>query len=149
MKLIVKNKKAYFDYDIIKTYEAWIELKWYEVKSIRLKQVNLKWSYVVYRNWELFIKSMYIWIWKSIPNKSNIEPDRERKVFLQKKVIDFLGSKLKEKWFSVLPFKLYFKQNLIKMEVWLARWRKKYEKKQILKERTLDMEANKAMKQYL
>ncbi len=145
---ITKNKKAYFDYDIIETWEAWVELKWYEVKSVRLWHVNLKWSFLSIINGELFVKNMHVTPWKTLPNKQAIESNRERKIFLHKKTISYLSVKSKEAWFSIIPLELYFSWSLIKMRVWLVKWRKAYEKKQILKERSMEKEAKIAMKKY-
>jgi len=147
--LITKNKKAYFDYEIIDNWEAWIELKWYETKSVRQGHVNLKWSYIVVVNNELYIKWMHVSALKSLPNKSSIETERERKVFLKRKTINYLIWKQKESGFSLIPLELYFVWSLIKLRVWLAKWRKSYQKKQLLKERTMDKEAKIAMKKYL
>ncbi len=147
--LITKNKKAYFDYEIIKTFEAWIELKWYEVKSIRAWQVNLKWSYVSCINGELYIKQMHISAWKALANRENIDVFRDRKIFLHKKDIVYLCQKLKESGFSIVPLELYFKGSLIKVKVWLVKWRKAYQKKQVLKERAMDKQAKIAMKKFI
>ncbi len=148
-KLIQKNKKAYFDYDIIDSWEAWIELKWYEVKSIRNWYINLKWSYIIAISGELYLKWAHISAWKALANKSSIETDMIRKIFLHKKTINFLLAKLKERGFSIIPLEVYFKQNLIKLKIWLAKWKKAYQKKQILKERTMDKEAKIMMKKFI
>jgi len=148
-KLIVKNKKAYFDYEIIDTWEAGIELKWYETKSIRHWHVNLKWAYIVWIWNELYIKWMNITVWKALPKNNSIESDRIRKIFLHKKTINFLLWKIKEKWFSIIPLELYFKWSLIKLKVWLAKGKKAYQKKQILKERAMDKQAKIMMKKFL
>ena len=148
-KLITKNKKAYFDYEIVETWEAWIELKWYETKSIRAGYVNLKWAFLVFQNKELFIKNMMVSAWKTLPNRETIDVFRQRKIFLHKKTISYLSIKVKEAWFSIIPLELYFSWSLIKLRVWLAKWRKSYEKKQVLKERTMEKEAKIAMKKFL
>jgi len=148
-KLIVKNKKAYFDYEIIDTWEAGIELKWYETKSVRYWHVNLKWAYIVWIWNELFVKWMNISVWKALPKNNSIESDRIRKIFLHKKTINFLLWKIKEKWFSIIPLELYFKWSLIKLKVWLAKGKKAYQKKQILKERAMDKQAKIMMKKFL
>lgn len=148
MKTITKNKKAFFDYEILERQEAWIELKWHEVKSIRSWNVNLKGSYIVSRNGELFVKSMHISTWKSLVNRDSIEGDRERKLFLPKKKIIFYTSKIKEPWFSLTPLELYFQGSLIKVSVGLVRWKKQHQKKQLLKERTLDKEAKIYLKKH-
>ncbi len=146
---IVKNKKAYFDYEIINTYEAWIELKWYETKSIRNNFVNLKWAFVISVNWELFIKSMHVSAWKALANKSSIETDRNRKIFLHKKDIVYLIWKSKEPGYSIIPLELYFSWSLIKLRVGLAKWKKAYQKKQALKEKAMDKQAKIAMSKYI
>ncbi len=147
--LVAKNKKAYFDYDIIDSWEAWIELKWYEVKSIRWKQVNLKWSYVIFSWEDIYVKWMHISAYKVLANKKSILVERERKLFLHKKTISFLKQKTKESWFSLIPLEIYFKWNLIKVKIALVKWRKNYQKKQVLKERSMDRDAKMAMKKYL
>ena len=148
MKLITKNKKAYFDYEIIDYFEAWIKLKWHEVKSIRYWNVNLKWNYVIEQNNELYIKDMHISPWKTLLKKDSLNSKIERKVFIHKKDIIKLSSKIKEKWYSLIWLELYFKWSLIKLKLGLVKWKKSFQKKQILKERTLDKEANKLMKKY-
>lgn len=146
---ITKNKKAFFDYEIVDSWEAGIELCGHETKSIRQWHVNLKGSYVVVVAWELFIKNMHISAWKALPNRVSIETDYERKIFLHKKTILFLTGKSREAWCSIIPLELYFKGSLIKLRVGLAKWKKAHQKKQILKERTMDREAKKAMKKFI
>ena len=147
--LISKNKKAYFDYEILVTYEAWIEMKWYETKSVRNWHVNLRGSYIIVVNNELFVKWMHITPWKTLPNRDSIETERLRKIFIHRKDIDYLIWKSKESWFSIIPLELYFSWSLIKLRIWLAKWKKDYEKKQVLKERAMDKEAKIAMKKYI
>lgn len=147
--LITKNKKAYFDYDIIDTWEAWLELKWYETKSVRSGHVNLKWAFIVTINWELYVKSMHITAWKSLSNRDSIETERQRKIFLHKKTITYLSLKSKEGGYSIIPLELYFVWSLIKLRVWLAKWKKAYQKKQVLKERAMDKQAKIAMKKFI
>lgn len=143
---IAKNKKAYFDYEILETHEAGIQLLGHEVKSVRAKHVNLKGSYISIQNNELFLKGMHIWVWKALSNRDSIETMRPRKIFLPKKKIISYGSKLKEGWYTLLALELYFKWSLIKTRVWLAKWKKVHQKRQVLKERTLDREAHKMLK---
>lgn len=147
--LITKNKKAYFDYEILDSWEAWIELFWHEVKSLRNWHVNLKWSYISLLSWTPYIKWMHITPWKTLVNRWSLSWDRDRKIFLHKKTIMQLLSKQKEWWFAIIPLELYFKWSLIKLRVWLCKWRKEYDKKQVLKERSLDKEAKMMMKKFI
>ena len=146
IKTITKNKKAYFDYEILETWEAWIELFWYEVKSIRAWQVNLKWSYISLLSNIPYIKQSHITPWKTLVNRESIAWNRDRKIFLHKKTINYLSWKYKEWWYAIIPLELYFSWSLIKVKVWLCKWRKEYNKKQLLKERTIDKEAKMMMK---
>lgn len=147
--LITKNKKAFFDYEIIDSWEAWIKLKWYETKSVRQKHVNLKWAFLSIINGEIYIKSMHITAWKSLSNREAIETDVERKVFLHKKTINYLQVKSREGWYTIIPTELYFKWSLVKLRVALARGKKAHQKKQVLKERAMDKAAKMALKKYL
>ncbi|PID87585.1 SsrA-binding protein [Candidatus Gracilibacteria bacterium] len=147
-KLVTKNKKAYFDYEILDSWEAGIELRGYETKSIRASNVNLKGSFIVFRNSEAYIKNMHISAWKSLANKESIETERERKIFLKRKTIDYLSSKVKEAGLSVVALELYFSGSLIKLKVGLAKGRKAYQKKQVLKERDMDKRAKIAIASY-
>ena len=143
---LAKNKKAYFDYEILETGEAGIELLGHEVKSVRAKHVNLKGSYISIHNNEMFLKGAHIWVWKALSNRDSVETQRPRKIFLPKKKIISYGSKLKEGGYTILALELYLKGSLIKTRVWLAKWKKQHQKKQLLKERTLDREAHKMLK---
>ena len=106
---ITKNKKAYFNYEILETQEAGIELLGHEMKSIRAKQVHLKGSYISIQNGELWLKQMHIGAWKALSNRTTIDVERPRKVFLPKKKIIYYGSKLKEGGYTLLALELYFK----------------------------------------
>ena len=147
--LITKNKKAYFDYEVIDNWEAGIMLKWYETKSIRQKHVNLKGAYVVVVWNELYVKGMHVAPWKALAHRSSVESDAPRKIFLHKKTITYLQTKSKEAGYSIIPLELYFKGSLIKLRVGLAKWRKAYQKKQVLKERAMDKQAKQAMKKFI
>ncbi|MDC0506149.1 SsrA-binding protein SmpB [Candidatus Gracilibacteria bacterium] len=146
---IVRNKKAYFDYEILSSYEAGIELLGHEVKSIRAKQVNLKGSYISMQSGRPVMKSAHISAYKILPNKDAIPVDRDRKLFLHKKDIEYLKEKSKAGGFTIIPLRLYYKGNLIKLEVGLAKGRQKHQKKQVLKERTMEREAKVRMNNYL
>lgn len=145
---ITRNKKAYFDYEILETVEAGIELLGHEVKSIRSKHINLKGSYISLVGSELFLKQAHIGAWKSLVNRDILDTQRPRKIFLPRKKIIYYGSKLKEGGYTLLALRLYFKGSLIKVEVGLAKGKKQHQKKQTLKERTLDKEAKMMLKKH-
>ncbi len=149
IKEITKNKKAFFDYEIIQTYEAGLKLFWHEVKSIRSGYVNLKWSYISFVGWHALAKGIHITPWKALPNSQSIDGKRDINLFLHKKDIAYLVDRQKVGWFAIIPLELYFKWSLIKLKVALAKWRKEYDKKQVLKERSLDKEAKMYLKKFI
>ena len=144
---LIKNKKAFFDYEILQSYEAGIELLWHEVKSIKSKNANLKWSFVIARNGELFLKSFHISPWLSLPDKK-MDTDRMRKLLLKKKDIEYLSGKMKEGGYTVIVTEIYLKDHLLKARVALGKWKKTYQKKQLLKEKDLRKISDMQMKKY-
>jgi len=148
MKIIIKNKKAFFDYEILETREAGIELFGHEVKSLRAGWGNLKGSYISFVGGALHIKNMHITPWKTLVGRDTIAGSRERKLFLHKKTIQELAGKQKIAGLSIIPLEVYFAGSLVKVKVALCKGRKQYDKKQVLKERTLEKEAQKTLKNF-
>lgn len=144
-KLITKNKKATFDYEILESWEAWLLLKWYEVKALRQGKANLKGSFVSIQGGEAYLTGCHISPISSVA-KSVLDPKPPRKIFLHKKVLSYLAWKIKEPGKTLVPLELYFSWSLAKLKVALVEWRKKHNKKQLLKERSMDREAKIAMK---
>jgi len=130
-KLIVQNKKAYHDYFIEEKYECGIELCGTEVKSVRMGQVNIRDSYASVDNGEVWLKGMHISPYEK-GNIFNRDPLRERKLLMHKYEIRKLIGKLKEQGYSLVPTKLYFKGQHIKVEIGLARGKKSYDKRQAI-----------------
>lgn len=141
MKLITNNKRANFDYFLEKKIEAGIELKGSEVKAIRLGKININEAYVSKRgNNELYLINSLI----GYPNDSNTNNSyfthlekRERRLLLHKKEILSLISKMQEQKLTIIPVKVYFKDQLIKVEIALAKGKKLYDKRQTIKERDI------------
>lgn len=142
---LLTNKKALNDYEVVKEYECSVKLEWYEVKSVREKHFNLKASFVTIRENELFIQKFHISQYKMLTNSTIYDPERERKLFLHKKDISYLHQKTKEKWFTLIPTEVYFKWNLIKVKIALAKWKKQYEKKEALKKRDIEMDIRRSL----
>ena len=123
MKIVSQNKKAYHDFFILDTYEAGIELKGTEIKSVRKGSVNLKDSFIRIKNDEAFIENMHIAPYEQ-GNRFNHEPLRTRKLLLHKKQIKKLQKEVKENGLTIVPTKLYFNTSKLKLEVALARGKK-------------------------
>jgi SsrA-binding protein len=88
---------------------------------------------------------MHVSPWKALPNTSHIEAERERKVYLKRKTIHYLQMKSKESWLSVIPIECYLKGSLIKIRVALCKWKKQYQKKDMLKRKTVEKDIRRAM----
>ena len=145
MKIVSQNKKAYHDFFILDTYEAGIELKGTEIKSVRKGSVNLKDSFIRIKNDEAFIENMHIAPYEQ-GNRFNHEPLRTRKLLLHKKQIKKLQKEVKENGLTIVPTKLYFNTSKLKVEVALARGRKLYDKRQDLKEKDSKRDIERALK---
>lgn len=131
---IANNKKALFDYEIIEEYEAGIELFGWEVRSMREKWAQLKGSHVSIRGGFAKILGMHVSPYK-FAQDADVWVKRERKLFLRKNVMLRLEQKAGEKGMTIIPTRLYFKWNLVKVSVALAKGRKEYDKREIIKKR--------------
>jgi len=144
-KIIAKNRKAFHDFEIIETYEAGISLQGTEVKSLREGRVNLKDSYALIKNSEAFLLNCHINPY-SHGNIQNHDPLRTRKLLLNKKEIDKLLGNTTQQGFTLVPLKIYFKNNKIKVEIGVARGKRQYEKRASIKEKEANREIERHMK---
>jgi len=141
-KVVVKNKKAYFNYNIEDVIEAGIVLIGSEVKSLRSGNANIDEAYVSVHNKDVIINNAHI---ANYPNAHNLpDPRRPRKLLLKKREIDWLRGKVTQKGFTLLPLKIYFKDGkYAKVEIALAKGKKKYDKREIIKKREAEREVKK------
>ena len=132
----INNKKANYDYIIEDTYEAGIVLKGTEIKSIRNGSANFNDAYVIIKNGEAYVINMYIAPYK-YGTHFNKDERRNRKLLLHKDEIKKLETKTKEKSYTIVPLKLYFKNNKAKVLIGLASGKKLYDKRETIKQRDL------------
>jgi SsrA-binding protein len=144
-KLIASNKKAYHDYFVLQKLEAGIGLMGTEVKSLRDRKANLKDSYVIIKGDEAFLFGAHISPY-SHGNIQNHEPERTRKLLLHKREIEKLRVQIVEKGLTIVPLRLYFKGNRVKVEIAVVRGKKLFDKRETEKRREADREAAAAMK---
>ncbi len=143
---IAENKEAKAKYDILETYEAGIALKGSEVKSLRNKgTVSFKDSFVRIQNGEAFLYNLYIAPYKHA-TIDNHDPLRTRKLLLHKREILRLGGKVQEKGLTIIPLKLYWKNNKVKVLIGLAKGKKLHDRRRELKERALKRELEREFK---
>lgn len=136
IKVVANNKKARHDYFIEKTYESGLVLKGTEVKSIRQGRVNLKESYVIVKNGEIFVFGMHVSPYKE-GNIFNEDPLRTRKLLLNRKEIRKISQDIKLEGSTVVPLRLYFKHGRAKLEIALAKGKKLYDKRESQREKDI------------
>jgi len=145
MKVICQNRKAYHDYHIEETFEAGIALSGTEVKSLREGKANIKDSYVIIKDHEVFLLNCHISHY-SHGNIMNHDPMRTRKLLLHRKEINRLWGKTAMRGFTLIPLKIYFKGPVVKVEIALARGKKLFEKRETIKEKDARREIARAIK---
>ena len=133
-KVITVNRQAYHDYTVERTMEAGISLVGTEIKSIREGKVNLRSSYAIIRNSEVWLENAHIAAYEH-GNRYNHEPVRVRKLLLHKREIDQLATKIATKGLTLIPLKLYLKGGKAKIELGLCRGKKLYDKREAITER--------------
>lgn len=133
-RLIVSNRKARHDYQILEVLEAGIVLKGTEVKSLRKRTANLQDSYAIFKNGELWLLGLHISPYEQ-GNINNHDPVRTRKLLIQKKEMRKLFSKISEHGLSLVPLSMYFKGPYAKVELAIARGKKSYDKREAIAKR--------------
>ena len=144
VKLIAKNPVAYHNFNIEDKYEVGIVLAGTEIKSIRKGRVNLKDSYAGFKDGECYIYSMHISPYEH-GNIFNKDPLRDRKLLLNKREIFRLSGLINQKGYTLVPISLYFKNNIVKLELGIGKGKKLYDKREDLKKKDSEMYIKKHM----
>src|SRR6266581_1874269 len=145
IKMITVNRQAYHDYFVERTIEAGISLVGTEIKSIRDGKVNLRGSYAIARNGELWLENTHIAIYEH-GNRYNHEPLRNRKLLLHRREIEQLQAKVATKGLTLIPLKLYLKGGKAKIELGLCRGKKLYDKHKTITERDVKREMERVIR---
>ena len=143
----ILNRKVNFDYEIIDTFEVGIVLTGTEIKSIRLGKANLKDSYAIIKNNEIYLLNMHISKYDQ-GNIFNHEETRTRKLLMHKKEILKLRDKLDLEGFTLIPLKLYFKGSKAKILLGLAKGKKNYDKREAIKKKDIERQLARDLKNY-
>lgn len=142
----IKNKKASFEYSFIDKYIAGIQLTGTEIKSIREAKANINDAFCVFFNDELFIRNMHIAHYFN-GTYNNVEEKRDRKLLLNKRELEKLQGKLKDKGLTVIPLRLFItEKGYAKLEIALAKGKKHYDKRDDIKKKDIERETNRRMK---
>ena len=145
-RLLATNRKARHTYHLLDRETAGIELLGTEVKAIRAGKINIKEGYVAFAGGEAFLVGCHIGAYDSAGYAGH-DPLRRRRLLLHKREIERLASKVKEKGLTVVPLAVFLDGNWIKVEIALARGKQLYDKRETLRRRTLDREAEQAVKE--
>ncbi|MGB2599865.1 MAG: SsrA-binding protein SmpB [Candidatus Omnitrophota bacterium] len=143
-KTVVTNRQALRDYYVEKAYEAGLQLKGNEVKSLRAGKANLKGSFARIEKGEIFVYNMHISPYEY--SREDYDPLRPRKLLLHKAQIKQIWTGLSQKGYTLVPLKIYFKRGHAKMEVALARGKRQYDKRVTLKEKQARREMDRALR---
>jgi len=133
-KLVATHRKARFEYEILETVEAGIALLGPEVKSLRAGNASLADAYAVVRRNELWLVNAHVSPYAQA-SRENPDPRRERKLLLHRAEIDRLASRVAERGLTLVPLSLYFREGRVKVELGLARGRRRHDKREVIRER--------------
>ena len=146
---IIKNKKALFDFNVEDQIEAGISLKGWEVKSLRDNRGNIKESYAILKNNEVFLIGAHFSPLRNANITDESEATRTRKLLLKKKEIAKLNGYISQKCYTLIPISLYWKNGKVKLKLGLAKGRKKHDKRHLIKERDWKREQERLAKKTL
>ena len=144
-KVISKNPTARHNYEIIDTLECGIVLSGTEIKSIRNGKVNLKDSYAMIKNGELFIFNLHISPYE-FGNIYNKDPLRDRKLLVNKRELNKLVGLIQQKGYSLVPISMYFKGNFVKIELGIGKGKKLYDKRRDIAKKDAELKIQRALK---
>jgi len=146
IKVVTTNKRATFDFELLERFEAGLSLMGTEIKSIRAHQVNLRHSYVQNRNGELWLMEAHISPYEH-GNRENHEPTRPRKLLLHRREINKIIDEMAQKSLTVVPTKLYLKNGRAKVEIALARGKRKADKRTDLARKDANRQVERALRE--
>ncbi len=144
-RVVTVNRQAYHDYTVERTFEAGIALTGTEIKSIREGQANLRGSYAIVRNNEVWLENANISTYDH-GNRYNHDPVRNRKLLLHRREIEQMYAKVAAKGMTLVPLKIYLKQGKAKVELGLCRGKKLYDKRSALAERDVKREMERVLR---
>lgn len=135
---LATNRKAFFDYEILEKFQAGLVLTGAEVKAAKAGSVNLKGAFVTIRGDEAYVTNMHISAYAKAAVKEGLDPTRSRKLLLHRRQIEYLKTKREADRLTIVPVGIFVSHNKVKLEIALARGKRKYEKRDTIKKRDLD-----------
>lgn len=147
MKILAQNRRIKYDYEILETFEAGLELKGHEVKSVRQGSMSLRGAYVTIKANEAYLINAYISPYKLAANLTDYNPERPRKLLLHRKELRALIGKVKIKGLTLVPIRVYTKKSKIKLEFGVGKGRRKVDKRELIKKREAKRKMERMMKE--
>jgi SsrA-binding protein len=143
---LIRNRKAYFNYEILEKIEAGIELLGFEVKSLKKGQGSLEGSHITVRGGEVFVVNMQIPPYQPANTPKDYDPIRNRRLLVTKKEIERLSKEESQKGLTIVPISVYNKGRRVKIEIAIVRGKKKYDKRETIKKRDTEREIRRTLK---
>jgi SsrA-binding protein len=147
MTTLLENKKAKFDYEILENFNAGMELKGWEVKSLKKKMASLAGSHAIIRGGEIFLVGLDISPYQAKNLPSDYEEQRTIRLLLKKKELAYLEGKLNNRGLTIVPIKLYSVNSKVKIEIGLAKGKKKFDKRENIKKREAKVKIGRLMRE--
>jgi len=147
MRIFAYNRRAKYDYKILERFEAGLELKGHEVKSIKLGHISLKGAYVTIKAGEAYLINAHISPYQPKNTPPDYDPERPRKLLLKKSEIRNLVGKVKQKHLTLVPIRVYPKKDKIKLEFGVGKGRRKVDKRELIKKREVKRKIERVMKE--
>lgn len=147
MKILAKNRRVFFDYEILEKFEAGLMLKGHEVKSIKTGHISIKGSFVTFHKDELYLTNATIPLYQYAGKVPSYDPTASRKLLLHRKEIKYLKGKAATEGLTLVPLSVYNKKGKIKVRFALAKGKKTIDKRQTIQKREDNIKMERAMKQ--
>ena len=149
MSTLIKNKKAYYDYNIIEEFEAGLVLSGAEVKAIKLGHLSIKGAFISLKEKKVLLKNMHVSRYKLAGQKQKAyNPDQDRELLLKKKEIQYLQGKMTMKGLTIIPLSVYTTRRLIKVKIALVKGKKKFDKREAMKKKDIQRNLKQKLKNY-
>jgi len=146
MSVLAENRKAYFNYEILETFQAGIELLGFEVKAIKTGRVNISGAFAIIKDNQIWLTNADVPPYQPKNTPADYEPTRPRRLLLRRTEIKYLIGKMRNERLTLVPLKLYTKAGRIKLELGLGRGKRKYEKKEEIEKREVKKEIRRVLK---
>lgn len=146
MEPLIVNRRAHFDYKILETYEAGVELLGFEVKAIKIGRANIAGAFVTIKNGEAFLLNATVFPYQVKNTPASYDPARSRRLLLKRKELHEIIGKISPKGLTMIPLKMYNKRGKVKLLIGVVRHKKASDKREVIKKRETNREIERVIK---